>query len=516
MKKRQWLLCLLVLLRAAALAQDSTSAKSAGATGASATGTASSNPTTVKSSSAACGPELFLGATLVFEGATPRFTTFGPQVAITFPVAGRVGIMADAGYYLGSNQGVNYSKFQGMVGVSYLPIGGGSGAGTGAGGGNKVTVSPYLLAGIADVGSKYSYSGYSFSDHSTAPAAALGAMVNIPLNNNLSISLRGDFNPTFNHGTQANFRLGAGLAINLGGSKCKPPAETTGVPPNAPTNGPPPSTENNLHTTEKPNSCVASPRTKDLTISFAAIETIANYVRAILNKPVGIETVVNISPSISVTKGEECCSKDKPPVEYTELKAGANGSKSTQGSVEINLTLWGLPDLDFEQKLWPYLIKGEFKLKVFAGPKVSIGLQGIGRFYGSLGLIGERVNRPDCKSCFYFNVDLGASIQFGLALGGSVAFYRWKPFNSPRPSYDVNGEPDGLIQAKASAVLSLGVYLNGTYGFNAECKPPPPGLHGKLTLGKLKADFALNIDLGPLSFATTYTVPLLDGFDFTF
>jgi hypothetical protein len=492
MKKRQWLVCLLVLLNTAALAQDSTSA----------------NPTAPKTSSTApCGPELFLGATLVFEGATPRFTTFGPQAAIAIPVAGRVGIMGDAGYYLGSSQGVNYSKFQGMVGVSYLPPDSRA---------NKVNISPYLLVGIADVGSKYSYGGYSFSDHSTAPAAALGAMVNIPLNNNLSIGLRGDFNPTFNHGTQANFRLGAGLAINLGGSKCRPPAETTGVPPTAPANGPPPTTENNLHTTEKPNSCVASPRTKDLTISFAAIETIANYVKAILNKPVGIETVVNISPSISVTKGEECCSKDKPPVEYTELKAGANGSKSTQGSVEINLTLWGLPDLDFEQKLWPYLIKGEFKLKVFAGPKVSIGLQGVGRFYGSLGLIGERVNRPDCKSCFYFNVDLGASIQFGLALGGSVAFYRWKPFNSPRPSYDVNGEPDGLIQAKASAVLSLGVYLNGTYGFNAECNPPLPGLHGKLTLGKLKADFALNIDLGPLSFATTYTVPLLDGFDFTF
>ena len=270
--------------------------------------------------------DLFIGLSAIFEdGGGKYFNTYGPTVAYTHALNGRFGITGDAGFYFGSNNGIDYTKLQLLGGASLLPQYS-----------DKVAFSPHLLVGVANVHSKYSFNNMSFTGSNTAFSLAAGTNISFPINNRIQVAARADYNPTFaSGGVKSNFRIGVGIDIKSG---C-------------------PAASKDLHTTSK-TVCEASSVTSELKMSFALIEEIIKSTEEIANKIPRVEAKITVKPQLTVKRGEECCSPDKPPVTYTELKGGV------EGGMEININLWGIPDINYSLKLWPVLVVAEFKCKI--------------------------------------------------------------------------------------------------------------------------------------------------------
>ena len=300
-----------------------------------------------------------------------------------------------------------------------------------------------------------------------------------------------DYNPTFySDGVKNNFSAGLGVNINLGTVVKKPT----------------PSEDNHsYHTTENPG-CQASKVVKELKVNLKWIEETANSIEEVANKIPRIEAKVFIRPEVAVRQGEECCSKNKPPATWTEIKGGV------EGGFEVNYNCLGIPDLNYSIKLWPVLIIAEFKCKIFIGPTGKIALEPVGKFYGDL--FGEK--RPDCKACFYWNIKGECFIRAGVKAGGKVNVYHWHPFGKGEAGFDVTGEPDESLEVTGEASAGIGVTLTGTYAPGEDCQKPEPGLHGVYNLGKGKANLKITIKLGPLSFDPSYEIKLCDGAEYVF
>ena len=144
----------------------------------------------------------FAGLGLINEDAGDRFNTYGVNVAYTHLTNSSLGITGDAGLYFGSNNSVNYTKIQLLAGISYLP------ATTG-----NIILAPHILAGIANINSKFTVGSTSVSGSSTSFAAAIGADVITGLNKKTGIGVRLDYNPVFAKGKIShNIRLSAGIS----------------------------------------------------------------------------------------------------------------------------------------------------------------------------------------------------------------------------------------------------------------------------------------------------------------
>lgn len=420
-----------------------------------------------KKDSASNCSNLFAGFSSIFEDSKPRFNTYGLNAVYIRPIMPRLGLTGDAGIYFGSGGEVDYTKLQLMGGISLFPANSGN-----------IAISPHVLAGVSNVTSKFKSPTSTFKNNSSAFTMALGGDAVIPLNNKINLGLRADVNPTFGTQIKWNLRLGGGVYIKFG---CKKPEENT------------------AHTTAR-EECQASLVSRELKISLIAIEATSKSIEKIANNIPRVEAKINVKPQLTVKQGEECCSKDKPPVSYTELKGGV------EGSFEVNINLWGIPDINYSIKIWPVLIIAEFQCKLFAGPTGKINFDGVGKFYGELG-------SPDpsqqCRACAYLNLKAEGFLRVGVKAGGKINIFHW----GPRKGFDVTGEPDEQVEASAEASAGIGNSFNGTYVIAGECPKPPPGLHGTFSIGRAKANLKFNLKLGPLSFDPSFEVNLFDGFN---
>jgi hypothetical protein len=422
---------------------------------------------------------LSAGFSTIFEDAgTEHFNTFGINGEFTYPVNRCMGATGDAGIYWGSNNGYSYTKTQVLIGTSVLPMSPFD---------NKlIGVEPHLLAGFSMIDTKYG----SFKFPSTTSFSMdAGADITYPFMGNRFYA-RVDYNPVFGKQDVANnIRVGVGIDIPIGNS-CTNTNEPLGGPGGS----------LGADTTRERIACKASKITKELKISLSVVEVIAKSIEEIANKIPRVEAKISIKPLIAVKQGEECCAKYGPPISYTELKG------SIEGSMEVNINLWGVPDLNYSVNLWPVLVIAEFKCKLFAGPTGKINLDGVGKFYGSLG----DPNPTDCKACLYLNIKGEANLRVGVKAGGSVKVFHWSPL-AEGAGYDVTGEPDGEVEVSAEASASIGSAFNGTWAGIGDCKKPEPGVHGTLTIGKAKVNLKITVKLGPLSIDPSYEIPLFDG-----
>lgn len=426
---------------------------------------------------------LFAGFSTIFEDSYQRFNTYGLNLAFTHPVKNRLGITGDGGIYFGSDNGVHYTKLQLLGGISFLPLYNQY---------NKVSFSPHVLAGISNISSKYTSNAGSFTNSNMAFSMAAGTDIFFPLNNRTGITARVDYNPTFSSGgIKNNFLVAAGVSFNIG---CNRASTNTN--------------EQNTYTTEEKVKCKASKNTKELKIAFVAIEKACKSAEEYANKIPRVDAKLQAKAQLTVKQGEECCIEDSPPVQYTELKGGV------EGSADIKITLWGIPDINYSLKLWPVLIIAEFKCKITAGPTFKFNVDGVGKFYGEL--LNPVDPGPDCKSCWYLNLKEEGFIKLGVEAGGSINIYHWSPFGEGEAGFNINEAPDEKVEAKAEASASIGVTFNGTYRSVKGCKKPPEGPHGTFTFGKAKANLKFNVTLGPISFDPNFEFNLFDGWDVTF
>ena len=436
---------------------------------------------TIVTSSTKCCNQLFVGPSTISEDSYNRFNTYGASVAFTHPVTSRIGITGDAGIYFGSNSGVNYTKFQLLGGLSLLSLPGQD---------NRVSFSPHLLGGVSGVSSKYKLETNTFTNSSTGLSMAVGTDVSFPINNKTAIVARADYNPAFSsNSVKSNFRLGVGFKLNLGCRKDQAVVNNQ-----------------DLYTRER-EECKASKNTKELKISLGVLDEIIKSTEEIANKIPRVELKIFVKPELTVKQGEECCSKDKPPVTYTELKGGV------EGGYELNINLWGIPDINYSLKVWPVLFIAEFKLKVYAGPTGKIALEGVGKAYGDL--LGKDP-RPDCKGCIFFNIKAEGFLRIGIKAGGGIKIYHWSPLGKGKAGFDILEKPDEEIEISAEASASIGNTFNGTWAGIGDCTQPEKGLHGVFKIGKAKANLKFNVKLGPLSFDPNFEINLFDGKEFKF
>jgi len=415
----------------------------------------------------------FIGPSTIFENGGD-FNTFGLNSAYTHRLKGRIGVTGDAGVHFGSQGNTKYTKLQLLAGVSLLPV---------ANNTNKATLSPHLLVGVSNVSSKFSYNSTSFTNSNTGFALAAGTDVAFPIGRTTAAA-RVDYNPTFSSGgTSSNFRISVGVNIPLGCGKGK---------------------EN--CTTCAPFVCKASKNTTEFKTKLP-IENIAQSIEEVANKIPRVEAKVALNAQVTVKQGEECCSPDKPPASYTEIKGGY------EVSFEINFNLWGIPDINYSLKLWPVLLIAEFKCKLFAGPTGKLSAERVGRNYGTL-LTGEK--RPDCPSCVYDNLKAEGSVRLGVKAGGSLKLFHWSPFGEGKAGFNVTGPPDEQLELSAEAAASVSTGFNGTYTKDVNCKKPEQGLHGTFNFGKGKINLKFNVKLGPISFDPSYEFLLWEGLDYKF
>ena len=420
---------------------------------------------------------IYVGGTASGSGLNSN-RLYGGSFGYTHPITKRFGLTGNADILFGGNNTIKNTNVQFYGGLSILPNN------------NKISFSPHLLAGIVNQQSKYKFETTSFKNKGTDFSLAIGTNVSIPINDNTVIVAKADYNPYIStHGKKDNFQIGLGINLNTGTKKAKTAPATT-----------------EIYSTNEKFECKASENTSELKISLTMIEKIAKSVEEIANKIPRVEAKVNIRSEVTVKRGEECCSNDKPPATFTEIKGGV------EGGYEVNVNLWGLPDLNYSLKIWPILFIAQFQCKLFTGPTGKISLEPVGKFYGDL--FGEK--RPDCKACFFWNLKGEGFVRIGVKAGGKVNLYHWSPLGNGVAGFDVTGEPDETFELSAEASASLGQTFSGTYASDAECVNPPQGLHGVFKLGRAKANLKFSLKLGPLSFEPNFEVNLFDGFELKF
>ncbi|MFI5185771.1 MAG: hypothetical protein ACHQF0_03555 [Chitinophagales bacterium] len=423
-----------------------------------------------------CCNQLFVGPSIIFEDNNQHFNTYGVNLAFTRSVIGRLGLTADAGIHFGSENIVNYTKLQLLGGVSLLP----------GQDNNKLSFSPHLLGGVSSVKSKYKLETTSFGNNSTGFCMAIGTDIYFPLNNKITIAARADYNPSFASGNIINnYRVGVEINLRLG---CKKP-ET------------PPVTQQDTYTREK--DCEAPKDVTEVKILFPPIIKILEGFQKIINKIPDVELKISLRPDLIVRQGKECCSKDKPPATYTELKGGI------EGGFEFYLTK-GIPDVNVSLKLWPVLLIAELHAKLYVGPTGKINVEGVGKAYGDL--LGKEP-RPDCKGCLYLKIKAEGNLKVGGKIGASIKIYHWTPW---KRGFDVTNDPDEEAEVSADVSFSVGHSFTGTWAGIGECEKPKAGLHGVYNIGKVKINPRFKVKLGPLQFDFTYEYPVFDGWDFTF
>ena len=150
------------------------------------------------------GNSFFAGLGLINEDAANRFNTYGGNVAYTHLISPKLGITADAGVYFGSSNSVDYTKLQVLAGLSLVPSSNGN-----------IMFMPHVLAGIANIHSKFNFGNTSSSFSSTSLAAAIGTDIVTTINKKTKVGLRADYNPVFaKGGTSSNIRLSAGIFLH--------------------------------------------------------------------------------------------------------------------------------------------------------------------------------------------------------------------------------------------------------------------------------------------------------------
>ena len=148
------------------------------------------------------GNSFFAGLGLINEDAATRFNTYGGNVAYTHLMSPKLGITGDAGVYFGNSNKVDYTKLQLLIGLGLVPASNGA-----------IMFMPHVLAGIANIHSKFSSGNGSLS--STSLAAAFGTDIVTTINKKAKIGLRADYNPVFGKGnTSNNIRLSAGFFLH--------------------------------------------------------------------------------------------------------------------------------------------------------------------------------------------------------------------------------------------------------------------------------------------------------------
>jgi hypothetical protein len=147
----------------------------------------------------------FAGLGLVNEDAGNRFNTYGGNIAYNHMVSTILGVTGDAGAYFGKNNNTNYTKLQVLAGISIAASKQNA----------SILFTPHVLAGIANIHSKYSFGNYSSSSGTTSFAAAVGLDIMKKINNKTAVGIRADYNPVFaKGGVKQNFRLAAGASLN--------------------------------------------------------------------------------------------------------------------------------------------------------------------------------------------------------------------------------------------------------------------------------------------------------------
>lgn len=396
---------------------------------------------------------------------------YGVQSTYMYSFGSKFGLMGDAGLIVGKIGDADYSKLMLHGGICVIPND------------DKISLTPHLLAGFIHDQIKYKFDNSSYTDKGTNFSLLAGADVSIPINKKIDVVATGNYNPTFSsNGVKNNLTAALGINVNIGSKKSPAVGHTP---------------EHDKYVTQPKYECQASRITEELKMSFTAIEKTIEYTEDVTEKIPNVELKIALKPQLTVKRSQQCCSKDKPPVAYTELKGGV------EGSMELNLKLWGIPDLKYEITIWPYRIAADFKCKLYWGSTGKINIDGVGGFFGELG----DHSRPDCKACWYLNIKGESTLRLGIVAGGGIYFYRW-PYKNKK-------EADEKIEAKAEATVSSGYSVDGTYG-SEDCAKLRPGFHGTVNLGKSKADLKFNVKLGPLSFNPKFEVQLLDGYDFKF
>ena len=148
--------------------------------------------------------EIFVGFSLIREdNANNDFNTYGGELAYTRNLCRRGGLTGDVGVNFGSNGGVDYTKFNILVGGTYYPI-------KTAVPSSDFSFSIHALAGINSIRS--SYIGMSYSNSSFT--FDVGPGFNYYFGNKLGLGLRAGYMPSFGKGnTSNNFRVALGLDI---------------------------------------------------------------------------------------------------------------------------------------------------------------------------------------------------------------------------------------------------------------------------------------------------------------
>ena len=389
---------------------------------------------------------------------TNRFSPSGANFTFT-QSAGRLGITGDAGIYFGKTGVTTLNKFQFLGGIDLLPSPGSN---------SSIQFSPHLLLGVTDINSKYKLRTESFSHNQIGPSAAIGANISFPINNKTSFVLKADYTPTLLSGClQKDFRFGGGLKIALGKDKVKPPVHH----------------DIDVHTVEKNSECKASTKTEVDTERFDVLDDITKKINEAAKNIPKIDVKVSIDPVLSVIKGEQCCSKDKPPAKYTELQG------SIEGKVEVKFKALGLPDVKTDFKVWSYKVSIDLECNLYIVGRLKLKVTGGGRKFEG---------RPDCKTCWYLKLNTEGQLGFGATIGGKV---------------EVDLPVIGKIkaEAKANAEVSAAISLDGQYNSDG-C--PNKGFTGKWNIGKTKANLVVKFKTKYFSLDYSYELPIWDGMSF--
>ena len=450
-----------------------------------------------------CRPnQLALGFATIFEDSYKRFNTYGPSIQFMHPVSDKIGLTGDVGIYLGSSQGVDYTKIQLYGGINLIPPYQ-----------ENIRFSPHFLLGATDISSKYTIGTFTSSSSSIGFSVLAGTNIVFPINHSNSLIARVDYNPGIGSGgLKNNFLVGIGYDFGLGCTSKHPGlSHKAGVPMGGsfevvfpdkkeevktsthPGDKPPVNT-----TTQEKTKCKASPLVSKLDINFKPLELAITLAKEVTNKIPRLELKVSpFKPSLTITKGEECCSDNKPPANYTEFKG------SISPNAELILTLWGLPDLEKKIDCMGLQLDmvAKFKLTLSEGGEFNFGA--IGKLY-TAGLT-DTTYRSDCPSCWYVPFSIERTLKLALIAEGGVTIGSSSGGEEEKEGIKLSGEASG----------SIGASFTGTYAPEI-CKTPKPGFHGTFNIGKCKLNLKLGFELGIIGFDYSYEYPVLDGYDFTF
>jgi hypothetical protein len=415
------------------------------------------------------------------------YGSFGITGEYTRFITPRIGATLDAGIYFHKETQdgftTNYNSFNITAGPTFIPFNNPWSADT------KLTGNLHALVGLSSIMIKQSSGSYVDNFSKQGFTAVVGGALDYHINPSLGIRVQADYTPTFFFKTtQNNARISAGVIIGFGGGK----AETTDAGQIV------------VDSVPKKEKCIASRLTKELKINLYAIQNAVDAIEKVLKKiPRVKDAKATVSPQITVKRGEECCAIDQPPVTYTELKGGV------EGTAALTFNAWGIPDIKEEVELWAVKLKLDIECGIYVGATGKVNLLGVGKFFGELG----QNDRPDCKACYYLDFKLEAFLKAGGIIKGAIGIYHWTPFGKGTGGYEA--EPDEEVEVSADVSASFGATVDGTYA-SEDCSKPKPGLHGELVLGKAKANVKVKVKLGPISFEPSLEFLICDGIKFNF